>query len=242
VTLIATALFLILGFTVQSAFGFGVALISIPLLTLVLPITQITPLLAMLSMLLSISILRNNWRLINRDITWRILLTASIGVPIGVAFLVYVNEGVVKMVLGAVVVLSSLNALLSLTPSTPMPAFAIWPFGLVIGILGAAYNLLGAPLVLCLQWARLKVVEYRATIHGIGVLLNVVIMAFYGASGLLSKATLINFSAGLIPMLIGGLLGNIVVQKVNAEQFQKIVYAILLVMGFSLIVSGFGAL
>lgn len=241
-TLFATAVFLILAFTVQSAFGFGAALISIPLLTLVLPITQITPLLAMLSMLLSIAILRTNWRSINRDITWRILLGASIGVPIGIAFLVYVNEGVVKMVLGTVVVLASLNGLLSLTPSTPMPASAIWPFGLVIGILGAAYNLMGGPLVLCLQWARLKMEEFRATIHGISLLLNVVILFFFAASGLLSKATLINFSAGLIPMIIGGFLGNIVVKKVNAEQFQKIVYAVLLLMGFSLIISGFGVL
>ncbi len=233
---------MVLAFTVQSAFGFGAALISIPLLTLVLPITQITPLLAMLSMLLSAAILKNHWRSINRDITWRLLITASIGVPFGISFLVFVNEGVVKITLGAVVVLSSLNALLALTPSTPMPANAVWPFGFVIGVLGAAYNLIGAPLVLCLQWARLQAEEFRATMHGVSLLLNVVILIGFATGGLLSKATLINFSTGLIPMIIGGLLGNLVIKKVNAEQFRLMVYLILLVMGFSLIFSGIGVL
>jgi len=241
VTLFFTAIFLILGFTVQSAFGFGVALISLPLLTLVLPITQITPLLAMLSMTLSVAIVWNTWRSIDRDIMWRLLLTASLGVPLGISFLVFIDEGIVKMTLGSVIVFFGAQALLSIKPKKPMPAAAVWPFGFVIGVLGGAYNLLGGPLVMCLQWAKLEAKTFRATVHATSLLLNLIIIIAYGSGGLLSKATLVNFSAGIIPMVIGGLLGNVLVKKINEDQFHKIIYAVLVVMGAMLIISGYQA-
>jgi len=240
-TLLITAIFLTLAFTVQSAFGFGVALLSVPMLTLVLPITEITPLLAMLSLTLSSAIVWKTWRLIDRTIIWKLLITASIGVPLGIAFLVTVNEAIVKIALGAVVVAVSANTLVGFNPNKPMPAGAVWPFGLLIGILGGAYNLLGAPLVICLQWAKLEARQFRATIHTFSLLINIIIVASYGVGGLLSKATLINYSAGLVPMLVGGLLGNILVRKVREDQFRKLIYILLVVMGTALIISGLSA-
>jgi len=241
-TLFLTTVFLVLASTIQSAFGFGIALVSLPLLTLVLPITEITPLLAMLSMTLSVAIVWHTWRDIEKQVLWRLLLTAAFGVPVGVSFLVLVNPGIVKMTLGIVIVLVSVNALLVFKPTSVMPTAAMWPAGFVIGILGGAYNLLGGPLVMCLQWAKLDAKTFRATVHAFSLLLNLIIVLVYGGGGLLSKATLTNFAAGLIPLVIGGFLGNILVKKINEDQFKRYLYLLLVVMGGTLIVSGFKAL
>jgi len=241
-TLLFAAIFIILAFTVQSAFGFGSAILSIPALTLVMPITQITPLIAMLTITLSVGIVWTTWRDIDSGIMWRLLLTASLGVPLGISFLVFVDEAIVKMTLGAIVVAVSVNVLMALKPIGPMPATAVWPFGFVIGVLGGAYSLLGIPLVMCLQWAKLDAKTFRATIHAFSLCLSTITLIFYGGSGLLSTATLTNYALGLIPMLIGGVLGNVLVNKVKEEQFHKIIYRLLVVMGASLILSGYKAL
>lgn len=241
-TFLFAAVCIILAFTVQSAFGFGSAILSIPALTLVMPITQITPLIAMLSITLSIGIVWTTWRDINLDIMWRLLLTASLGVPLGISFLVFVDEAIVKMTLGVIVVVVSVNILLALKPPGRMPAAAVWPFGFVIGVLGGAYSLLGIPLVICLQWAKLDAKTFRATIHAFGLCLSTIILIGYGGGGLLSGATITNYALGLIPMFIGGLLGNKLLKKVKEEQFHKIIYTLLVVMGASLILSGYQAL
>lgn len=241
-TLLIAAVALVLAYTVQSAFGFGSAILSIPILTLVLPITQITPLIAMLTMTLSAGIVWNTWRAVDTSILWRLLLTASFGVPLGIGFLVFVDEAIVKMTLGAVVVAVSANVLFGIKPPGVMPDTAVWPFGLVIGILGGAYSLLGIPLIMFLQWAKLDAKTLRATIHAFSLALTIVIIACYGGGGLLSKATLTNYAAALIPMILGGVLGGILVKKVREEQFQHIIYGLLMVMGFSLLFSGYQAL
>ena len=241
-TLFLTAVFLVLASTIQSAFGFGVALVSLPLLTLVLPITQITPLLAMLSMTLSVPIVWNTWKNIDTQMLWRLLLTAALGVPLGISFLILVNPGIVKMTLGTVIVLFSINALLAFRPTSVMPTVALWPAGFVIGILGGAYNLFGGPLVMCLQWARLDAKTFRATVHAFSLLLNLIIVLAYGGGGLLSETTLTNFAAGLLPMLIGGYIGNVLIKKINEDQFKHYLYLLLVFMGGTLLFSGFSVL
>ena len=241
-TLLLTAISLVLAFTVQSAFGFGAAILSIPMLALLLPLTQITPLIVMLTMTLSTIIVWQSWRSIDTAILWRLLLTACLGIPIGVSFLVFVNEGVVKMTLGAIVLAASLNMLLSLTPSKPMPAFAVWPYGFVIGILGGAYSLIGIPLIMVLRWARLQAEAFRATVHALTLTISIAILACYGGGGLLSKATLTNYAIGLPPMLFGGWLGSVLVTKVREDQFQKIIALLLMIMSTALILSGYQSL
>ena len=155
-------LVLMLACTVQSAFGFGLALIAVPLLSTALPLPLVTPLLALLSMSLGGSVAWRARAAVRVGLLWRLLVGAALGVPAGIVL---------------IVVLAAVHDLLGYGGRVRLPSWAIWPFGVVTGVLGGAWNLMGPPLVLFLQWSGLDPSVFRATLHAFAFAINALIVA-----------------------------------------------------------------
>jgi uncharacterized membrane protein YfcA len=85
---------------IRSAFGFGEALVAVPLLALVIPIEVAVPLAVLLSITVTGVVVVQDWRHIHvRSAGW-LLLSTLFGIPVGLLVLTAVAEAVLKAVLG----------------------------------------------------------------------------------------------------------------------------------------------
>src|SRR3954471_9966678 len=85
---------------IRSAFGFGEALIAVPLLALRIAVGIAAPLAALVSITVAAIVVVQDWRKIHfRSAGWLVLCTLA-GIPLGLELLIKVNEHVVKALLG----------------------------------------------------------------------------------------------------------------------------------------------
>src|SRR4051812_49758727 len=88
----------------RSAFGFGEALVAVPLLALIIPIEVAAPLAVLVSVTVAGVVLLQDWREVHAGSAWRLILATVLGIPFGLLLLTSVAEPIVKAVLAAVII------------------------------------------------------------------------------------------------------------------------------------------
>src|SRR5215212_186991 len=81
---------------VRSAFGFGEALVAVPLLALVIPVRVAVPLAVLLSVTVAALILVQDWRHVHARSAWWLVVPTLFGIPVGLLVLTGVHPGAVK--------------------------------------------------------------------------------------------------------------------------------------------------
>jgi uncharacterized membrane protein YfcA len=216
--------------------GFGNALVAMPLLALFAPIQIASPLVGLANLTGIMIILAGNWRSVNLKAAWRLILACLIGIPIGLFFIKTANEKVVRIVLGAILVGYGLYNLIS--PRLPYLKSELfsWPFGLASGILGGAFNSNGPPIVIYGSLRRWSPGSFRATLQGVFLPTNLMIIVSHALAGLWTRDVLTLYAYSLPLMLLATLIGIRFGKRIPKEQFHRIVYGFLGAMGALLIV------
>src|SRR5205809_7655379 len=84
---------------VRSAFGFGEALVAVPLLALMIPVEVAAPVAVLVSITVAAVVLAQDWRQVHvLRATW-VLRFTLLGMPLGLLMLTAVSRRVVKLVL-----------------------------------------------------------------------------------------------------------------------------------------------
>jgi uncharacterized protein len=219
----------------RSTFGFGEALVAVPLLALVLKVETASALVAITSVFNSLLIMATG-----RDSTdWRgaawLIFSALAGIPIGVYVLTHVPEEVVKRLLAAVVILFALFSLTRRRPIHLRSDYWAIPFGLVGGVLGGAYNTSGPPLVIFGTLRGWTPQQFRSTLQGVFLTnAGAVLLMHYGAGLWSSEVT--GFLGWVIPMLMIAIpIGYYLNRRIHPENFQVWLHVLLLGLGVMLI-------
>ena len=238
--------------TVQSMFGFGLALFVVPILSSAVPFTVLTPLLSLISITLSVRIA---WKMrvdIQHRLLGKLLVAICLGMPLGIAMIVHVDVTTVRMILGILLIAYCSRALFKASrrnpasgdlkidlnhPAGPPRPLVFWSMGFIVGVLGSAYNLMGPPLVLLLQWSRLNPQRYRATIHAFSVMANVLILIGFWFSGQLRAESFVYYGYSLVPLLLAYLAGNYLLGIMDAVKYTRYLYALLLLLGINLLLT-----
>ena len=139
---------LFLATLVRSTFGFGEALVAVPLLVLRVPVEVAVPVAALLSVVVAAGVLVQDAALVDvRSAAW-LVATTIVGVPVGLYVLRAVDDQIVKLALAAVIIVFSGWSLVSRTkPRLGTSRGPLAVTGLVAGVLGGAYGMNGPPLV-----------------------------------------------------------------------------------------------
>ena len=98
---------------IRSAFGFGEALVAVPLLAFVIPVEVAAPLAALVSITVAGIVVVQDWGKVHVRSAWRLVLSTFFGFPFGLLLLTTVPEPVVKAVLAAVIIAFSSHGVLS---------------------------------------------------------------------------------------------------------------------------------
>src|SRR3982750_1190677 len=90
---------LFLATVIRSAFGFGEALVAVPLLALLIPVEVAAPLAVLFSVTVAGVILLQDWHQVHVRSAWRLLLASLFGIPLGLLLLTAGAERTIKATL-----------------------------------------------------------------------------------------------------------------------------------------------
>lgn len=231
------AIFLIIWLAIftQSFSGFGLALVSMPLLIGVVGIGTATPLVALVGLTAEVIILARYRAALNlRAVAW-FTAASVVGVPVGVLMLSQVDEAIILRLLGIVVTGYAIWALLDLRP--PRLDGRGWALGLgaVAGALGGAYNVPGPPIILYGTARRWPPDEFKSNLQGFFVLNSLLVTIAHALGGNYTPDVLRAFLPALPGIVLGALTGFVLAARVDAERFRKIVLVLLVVLGVRLL-------
>ena len=233
---IEVAAVLFLATVVRSAFGFGEALVAVPLLALAIPVDVAAPVAVLASITVALIVVVQDWRSIHvRSAIWLVVPTLF-GIPIGLLALKTVPEAIVKTILATVIIAFSAWSL------TPRVRFHLENdrlaalFGFLAGILGGAYGMNGPLLAMYGALRQWPPANFRATLQGYFLPASLAGMAGYWMAGLWTPAVSRFYLLSLPGMLLGIFLGRVVNRRMNARQFVLYVHAGLIAIGLVLLV------
>ncbi len=233
-TLIVVAVFF--GATLlRSALGFGEALIAVPLLAFVLPVTVAAPVAVLISITVAALVVAQDWRHVHLRSAVHLVLTTLAGIPLGLLLLRSVSEPVAKAVLGVLVAGFAGYSLRRRGSHELTDDRHAWLFGLSAGVLGGAYGMNGPPLVMYGALRRWSPEHFRATLQGYFLPASVMGMIGYWAAGLWTPAVSRYYLVSLPTSLVAIALGRMINRRFDARRFFVYVHAGLIASGAGLV-------
>jgi uncharacterized protein len=223
---------------IRSTFGFGEALIAVPLLALTIPIEIATPLAVLLSITIAAVIVVQDWRQIHlRSAGWLLAPTFP-GILLGIVLLTSIHQQVVKGVLAIVIMAFSGYSLVGRKPPELHSDSRTWLLGcgFLAGVLGGAYGMNGPPLVIYGGMRRWSPQHFRATLQGYFLPASVVAMAGYWLAGLWVPAVSHYYLMSLPAALPAIFLGRVANHRLRTDSFLTYVHGGLLCVGVLLLI------
>ncbi|MEQ8673884.1 MAG: sulfite exporter TauE/SafE family protein [Aggregatilineales bacterium] len=220
---------------VQTATGFGIGLVGMPLLaaTIGLPIAR--PLMALVSLLNRFIMMARYRDQLTLRAAWRLMFGAAIGIPLGFLLLRTLDSHWVEVGLGMFVTIYALYALIS--PQIPEMHGHGWALGmgLASGILAGAYNAGGPPVVIYATGQRWEPERFKGNIQGFTLLNSVLVISLHFGEGNYTPDVLTLFLIVIPAILLGLYCGFKVDGLINPVLFRKLVLILLIVLGLSLV-------
>jgi uncharacterized membrane protein YfcA len=216
---------------IRSAFGFGEALIAVPLLALVMPVEVAAPVAVLASITVALIVVAQDWRKIHiRSAGWLVLAT-MFGIPLGLALLKTVPEPTVKAILAVVIMGFSTFSLRTGGRHELKNDRLAWIFGFIAGVLGGAYGMNGPPLAIYGSLRRWSPGHFRATLQGYFLPASLVGMAGYFVAGLWTPAVSRFYLVSLPGVILASFLGRSINRRMHSARFLIYVHVGLVLIG-----------
>ncbi len=229
---------LFLATLIRSAFGFGEALVAVPLLAFCIPLNVAAPLTVLLSITIAAIVVIQDWRKIHLQSTGWLVFSTLFGIPLGLLLLTSSHQRLVKAVLGAIIILFSLYSLVGRAPLELKRDSRGWLFacGFSAGILGGAYGMNGPPLVIYGAMRRWSAQHFRATLQGYFLPASLIGMTGYWLAGLWIPTVTHYYLLSLPLAIVAVFLGRAINHRLHGDSFLKYIYTALAGIGAILII------
>ena len=233
-TLLRASLIIFIGCFTQGLTGFGLGLVTMALLPIVVGLREATPLVALVGIVLELIMLIRYREAFQFKSIWPLLVACVIGIPIGIFYLIRVDEAVALFALGVVTFGYALYALIGFRlPKLDSPLWG-WVFGIAGGVLGGAYNTGGPPVILYGNCRRWSPNEFKGKLAGFFLVGSLMAGIAHWASGNITSSVFSLFTTTLPALLLGYLLSQFMDRWLDPERFRKIVLVMLVVLGLRL--------
>lgn len=256
------ALVVLVGFTVESALGFGATVVTVTLGSMLLPVDAILASFVPVNVLLSLVLVARNARSVDRRLlAFRVVPWMGLGLPLGFYVGRTLDPRVLKLVFGCFVVLLSSVELWGLRrtkrqgrdegkgaaddagrlteeqpAASPLP---VWTSALLLTLGGVVHGAFatGGPMAVYVSGRLLPdKARFRATLSALWLVLNLALLAGYVARGAVNTASLAQSVWMLAALPVGVLFGDWLHKRVPLGAFRVAINVMLLGIGCVLIV------
>lgn len=225
------------GALVRATFGFGEAIVAMPLLAL-LPITLPTAasLMGLVGLAIAAASVAEGRGAVDRGVLVRLGVGTLVGVPAGLLLVRSVPEEVMTVLLGGFLVAYGAYAL---THRTERPSVATrWasPVGVVAGALGSAYSFHGMPVAVYGTLRGWSPEVFRGTLQAFFLVSGALVVAAQGIGGLWSRE-LVPLAVAAVPAVaVAMLLGRALHTRMPPDRFHGFVHLLVVGLGLVLVV------
>jgi uncharacterized membrane protein YfcA len=228
---------------IRSVFGFGEALVAVPLLALRLPVKTAAPVAVLFSVTVALIVLLHDWRHVElRSAGWLLASTVA-GIPIGVFLLARGDRRMLTAGLGIIILGFGLHALMRRRLRQVEAGNLSWLLGcgFCAGVLGGAFGMNGPPLAIYGAMRRWSAQRFRATLQSYFLPASALGMAGFVFAGLWTRDVTRYFLLALPAALLAILLGGLVNRRLKADIFVRYVYVGLILVGVALVIQAIRA-
>lgn len=218
--------------------GFGTALMASGLYFHVLPAGMVPPLIVLGSVMAHIVVLLLNKAQVGLRPALPFLIPGMLGVPLGVATLSFLTPDALRAVVGVVLVaycLASFSGALKPVGAHLRSTFRDGVIGGIGGVLGGIAGLSGVLPMVWLQLADTQPTESRAVLQGFNLALLGLAGIVMTLSGLVDRPVLDALLITVPATIAGAVFGNWAFGKASPATFKRVVMALLLISGITLI-------
>jgi uncharacterized protein len=211
---------------IRSVFGFGEALIAVPLLALRLPLEIAAPLAVLISVTIAGVVVVQDWRTIHwRSAGWLVAAT-PLGIPLGLELLTSSHQRAARVTLAILIMAFSAYSLRGTNLPELKTDSRTWLLccGFCAGVLGGAYGMNGPPLAIYGAMRRWTAQHFRATLQAYFLPASMLGMAGYWLKGLWVPAVTHYYLISLPVTLPAILLGRAVNRRLHGADFLRYVY------------------
>ena len=227
---------MLLASTVFSATGFGIGMISTPLMLLVYEPQTVIVVAGTAGLGIGVWIISKSWR----DVPFREILPITIaalcGAPIAVFILKTADSSVLSIGIAVLIILFAIGSFVKIEKEIPYSKQVGIAAGFIVGVLLPTSGVAGSLVMLFLMtrnWERQTVRAAMAFFLVSLMAFTVVLFALYGLYTPLCL-TLIGIVA--IPAVIGFLLGAMLIKRINERVFGNLVIGIIIVSSIIVVV------
>ena len=226
-------------YVIRGMSGFGAGLISAPLLALVLPVHVVVPASGLLVFVLFIFLtIRDRQHVIWREL--RLLAPPTVlGVVAGLFLFRSLDNALLLVLLGSFLVVYA--SYMIAVHAFGLPQFRCserwaFPFGFVGSFIDTLFGGGGGTLVVIYMHARgVGRMEFRATVAMLWFIEMIARIGGYGIAGFYTREVLLLVAALLPVVWAGTWLGEKLGNRIRPETFQRILAALLMVSGVSVL-------
>lgn len=241
--ILAVITVVLLGSLTRATFGFGEAVVSMPLLTL-LPISLHTAvsLMGFVGLTVALLALMTGWRHINPTALIPLVLTALVGIPVGLVLVTFIPTPVIIGLLGAVLIAygiySLTHSLFALQDTQSRRIHPRWGlfFGFASGVFGSAYNFNGVPVAVYGSLRGWRPDKFRSTMQAYFLISGTLIVAGQGISGMWTVDAFTLYFFSLPAMAVATTLGTILHRRIPTAKFRMYVFLLITTLGTVLLV------
>jgi uncharacterized protein len=219
----------------RATFGFGDALIAVPLLTVVVGIRAATPLIQLVGSTVALIVVVRNWQRVRLEPVRRLIVGALCGIPIGLIIVHVAPPRVMKGALGAMLIAYGVYGLVGVRGWELRHRAWSYLYGIISGIFGSAYSMSGPAVMVYGTLRRWRPEDFRVTAQTVIFPSGLIILIGHGLSGLWNKQLLLQYAL-CIPAVIGATaLGKYLNGLWEAEHFVWMIYIALILLGGMLV-------
>ncbi|MFQ3726293.1 sulfite exporter TauE/SafE family protein [Staphylococcus equorum] len=227
-----------LGALVRTYFGFGEALISMPLLALIgLDIKTAISLVGIAGLTVALFNIFSEMKHIKYR-TLAVMMTGSlIGIPVGIWILHHFDTGKIQLLLAIFLILYGIYAFIKTVFLTHHSKIklksSLWEglAGLVSGVLGSVYNSHGVPIVIFGTLSQWHIKDFKSTIQAHFLLTAIFVVMGQLLGGIWTSQTIRLFLATLPILVVAVLLGKYLSKKTHHNHFEKWIYIFIVILG-----------
>jgi uncharacterized membrane protein YfcA len=229
VTLVVAAAVALLVFAAaaaaQAVTGFGMALVAVPLMSVV-----IDPVAAVVSTTM-VSFVLTGWTsvrersTVERPVAVRLVVAALLGMPVGLVLLAELDEHLLKALIAGVLLLVVL--LLLAKVRLPAGALSQWGSGVLSGAMLTSTGMNGPPVVLTVQALGLSPRRFRGTLQAVFCAQDLVAVVGFAVLGYVTPVISVAALAGALAVPVGWWVGDRAFARLQPDRFRAVVLSML---------------
>ncbi len=220
---------------IQSATGFGMALVCMAGLPLIMNVTEAVSLVAAFNLLVTANIMWWNRSGFSWPKAWPIVIPFVIGIPLGFYLMKGLDPTLVVRSLGLILIIIAATDLRMSSrrqqAGLVLPGWSVLPFSFGGGLLGGAFNVGGPPVVAYVysqNWSKAQSVAVLQTAFLFGGVTRNLLM---GLEGDYSRELFITMAWAIVPAALAVWMGKRTLDRLPQDLLRRIVFIFVLAMG-----------